>query len=98
MGVSFDFKAPCARHDFGWRNLKRLDQHWNCATAGVNNPCAPNGTGRASGAYNTYDNCHLASDKFASDMGDHCDTRSIIPKPTCKSTLFVYVAAVYAVT
>src|SRR4051812_38874277 len=32
-GPNFDFKAPCVRHDFGWRNLKKLDTHW--ATPGA---------------------------------------------------------------
>lgn len=33
-GASFDFTAPCRRHDFGYRNLQRLDggRHWSEAT------------------------------------------------------------------
>jgi len=27
-GPSFDFRAACVRHDFAWRNLKRLDRRW----------------------------------------------------------------------
>jgi hypothetical protein len=25
-GPVFDFRSPCVRHDFAWRNLRRLDQ------------------------------------------------------------------------
>jgi Prokaryotic phospholipase A2 len=38
-GRSFDFRAPCRRHDFGYRNLRLLDrryggggQYWNDGT------------------------------------------------------------------
>ena len=27
-GPHFDFKAACARHDFAWRNLVKMDQRW----------------------------------------------------------------------
>lgn len=27
-GPHFDFKQPCARHDYGWRNLKKLQSRW----------------------------------------------------------------------
>ncbi|WP_426571244.1 phospholipase A2 [Aquihabitans sp. McL0605] len=27
-GPAFDFRAACIRHDFAWRNLKRLDALW----------------------------------------------------------------------
>lgn len=37
-GLSFDFRGPCRRHDFGYRNLRLLDRrygppgrHWNHA-------------------------------------------------------------------
>ena len=29
-GRSFNFVAACRRHDFGYRNLKLLDQRYNC--------------------------------------------------------------------
>ncbi len=36
-GRSFDFRGPCRRHDFGYRNLRLLEQrhgvdHWNRAS------------------------------------------------------------------
>lgn len=36
-GLSFDFRSPCRRHDFGYRNLKLIDRrygttHWNDST------------------------------------------------------------------
>ncbi len=27
-GVSFNFRNPCVRHDFGYRNLKLLERRW----------------------------------------------------------------------
>lgn len=36
-GRSFDFRAPCRRHDFGYRNLQLIDRrygggHWNSSS------------------------------------------------------------------
>lgn len=31
-GRSFDFRAPCRRHDFGYRNLRLLEHRWGTGT------------------------------------------------------------------
>lgn len=83
-GAHFDFKAPCARHDFGWRNLRRLDLHWNCG--GQPEPCS-NG---ASGAYNTHQNKLTVNVNFYWDMEDDCAPRSALYRGLCREMRDLY--------
>ena len=89
-GLYFDFKAPCVRHDFGWRNLKKLDRHWNCAGSSRDHPCS-------SGAYGRYwntSNKRVVNSQFLSDMNAHCATRSIFYRQACYDTAAVYYSVV----
>ena len=85
-GLSFDFKAPCARHDFGWRNLQRLDRHWNCS----NGPCisAP------LGLYWTLGNRLNGNNIFYSDMEEHCASRAWTLRGYCRLTRDLYYTVV----
>lgn len=90
-GLAFDFKASCMRHDFGWRNLKKLDRHWNCWGASNNNPCGFNGLPQGTlGAYSNRTNRILVNDQFRRDMDAHCATRSIFLRPDCYANAQVY--------
>lgn len=94
-GLAYDFKAPCVRHDFGWRNLKKLDRHWNCAGAGTNRPCGQDGRPvGALGAYYNRSNKLIVNDQFKRDMDAHCATRSIFLRPDCYSAATLYHAVV----
>lgn len=94
-GPYFDFKAACTRHDFGWRNLKKLDQHWNCPGSQVNMPCGSNGlsSGQIGGYWNYY-NRLIVNDQFSEDMNSHCASRSIFYRPACYMTSDVYYSSV----
>lgn len=94
-GIAFDSKAPCVRHDFGWRNLKKLDRHLNCGAASTNNPCGYNGlpTG-ALGAYYNRSNKLVVNNQFKLDMDAHCATRSIFLRPDCYANANLYYAIV----
>lgn len=94
-GTSFDFKAPCARHDDGWRNLQRLDKNWNCRGSAKNKPCGTNGLSTGTlGRYWTKDNRLKANEQFYRDMVDHCNGRSFTLRPSCRSRALLYKAAV----
>ena len=94
-GIAFDFKAPCVRHDFGWRNLKKLDRHWNCSAASTNNPCGFNGLPTGSlGAYYNRNNKLIVNNQFKRDMDAHCATRSIFLRPDCYANANLYYAIV----
>lgn len=90
-GLYFDFKAACTRHDFGWRNLKKLDRHWNCAGSAANKPCGTNGlpVGQL-GGYWKLSNRLIVNNQFKADMYSHCATRSILYRPACYDTADLY--------
>lgn len=90
-GMAFDFKASCVRHDFGWRNLKKLDRHWNCPQAAMNKPCGYEGRPVGTlGHFDSRSNRLSANTVFKNDMYDHCASRSIFLKPDCYTTANLY--------
>jgi hypothetical protein len=90
-GFYFDFKAPCTRHDFGWRNLKKLDRHWNCLGSQANKPCGSNGLSEGeSGGYWNYTNRLIVNGQFSEDMNFHCAGRSMFYRPACYHTAETY--------
>lgn len=85
-GAWFDFKISCARHDFGWRNLQRLDRHWNCQAG----PCSTGLLGR----YWHVQNRHVVNSQFYRDMESHCSDRSWLIRGMCRDTRDAYFEAV----
>ena len=41
VGRSFDFRLPCLRHDFAYRNTKLLDVRYNCPARAEGTTCRP---------------------------------------------------------
>lgn len=76
-GRSFDFTSSCRRHDFGYRNLHRLERRW--------------GWGRR---YWNPTNRERVDRRFLADMLDHCATRSIWLRWSCRTWARVYFTAV----
>lgn len=90
-GRSFDFKAACRRHDFGYRNLHLLDRRYHCAGRPAGGTCAtPGRTGR----YWTASSRKRVDQQFLSDMKGHCRSRPWHEEATCLLWAQTFYAAV----
>lgn len=94
-GRSYDFKAACVRHDFGWRNLKRLDVHWSCPGASASRPCGWGGlpVGTIGTHYNRANKLAVNA-QFRRDMDAHCATRPLSQRVECRKAAALYHALV----
>lgn len=110
-GPHFDFKQACARHDWGWRNLKRIDQHWNCPdSSGHPDPdlavwCGSwpvfGSRGEPIGSVGNLSNGYtrqLVHNVFLSDMQEDCAPRNFISKPACQTQAGAYYTIVFEAT
>lgn len=94
-GRSYDFKAACVRHDFGYRNLKRLDLHWNCVGATANRACGWGGLPVGTiGAHYNRANRLAVNAQFRRDMDAHCETRPMHQRAECHRAAALYHAVV----
>jgi hypothetical protein len=84
-GRSFDFRAACRRHDFGYRNLKLLDSRYSCAGRVAGRVCSGPG-GNVSGRPGTYwtaSSRRRVDQQFLADMRAHCRARPWYESATC---------------
>ena len=79
-GRSFDFRAACRRHDFGYRNLKLLDARYSCAGRTPGRICSAPGR---SGTYWTSTSRRRVDQQFLTDMRSHCRARPWHESATC---------------
>jgi hypothetical protein len=71
-GRSFDFRAPCRRHDFGYRNLQLLDARYSCPRRPPGQVCASTGS---PGTYWNTRSRRRVDQRFLDDMRGHCRSR-----------------------
>ena len=79
-GRSFDFRAPCRRHDFGYRNLQLLDARYSCPGRRTGQVCASAGQ---PGTYWNARSRRRVDQRFLDDMRSHCRTRPWYESATC---------------
>lgn len=92
VGRSFDFRGPCRRHDFAYRNLKLLDQRYSCPARPPGQYCPP-GSSRRAVYWNAPRRWHVDL-RFFGDMVDHCGTRSWWDRQRCWTWAQVFFGAV----
>jgi hypothetical protein len=97
-GRSFDFTAACSRHDFAYRNLKRLEQWYGCHHRRLDHYCEPgqerSGRSERSGRYWNRANRRRADQRFLADMLDDCRRRVTAQRLTCRVWARTYHRAV----
>lgn len=84
-GRSFDFRGPCRRHDFGYRNFKNLDLTTAChrgSSCGTRN--------QTSGRWWNSSIRHRIDRQFLADMNDHCASRPGADAWTCRTWAQIY--------
>ena len=94
-GRSFSFANACRRHDFGYRNLKLLDQRYNCSDAPPGTVCSV-----SSWTYGRFWNPtqrQRVDEQFNRDMLDNCATRVRTFRVRCEAWAFAYFKSVRAV-
>lgn len=91
-GRSFNFGAACRRHDFGYRNLKLLDQRYNCDNLSAGSICSTN-----SWLYGRFWNSiqrQRIDEQFSRDMLDNCATRLRTFRVRCEAWAFTFFQSV----
>jgi hypothetical protein len=94
-GRSFNFVAACRRHDFGYRNLKLLDQRYNCSDAQPGSICSV-----YSWTYGRFWNStqrQRIDEQFNRDMLEHCASRLRSFRVRCEAWAFAYFNSVRAI-
>jgi len=81
-GRTFDFTTACRRHDFGYRNLKLMDERYSCPNRPLNELCAA-GTWSHGKWWNS-ESRRRVDDQFRRDMLTHCASRRSSDRPTCR--------------
>lgn len=80
-GRSFDFTDACRRHDFGYRNLKLIDQRYSCAGSPNGQVCDE---GRiAPGRSWNHASRMRVDQQLRADTRAHCKARRAWDRPTC---------------
>jgi hypothetical protein len=93
-GRSFDFRAACNHHDFGYRNLKLLDRRYHCPRRPLDRYCAP-GTWSYGKHWNGPNRLKV-DDRFLADMRLDCAGRPVSQRATCRAWAWTYYQAVRA--
>ena len=93
-GRSFNFRAACNHHDFGYRNLKLLDRRYHCPHRRLDRYC-PSESWRV-GRYWNAANRRQVDDRFLADMRADCGRRPISERLTCRAWAWAYYQAVRA--
>ena len=91
-GRSFNFVAACRRHDFGYRNLKLLDQRYNCSDTQPGSICSV-----SSWTYGRFWNStqrQRVDEQFNRDMLEHCASRLRSFRVRCEAWAFAYFKSV----
>lgn len=92
VGRSFDFRGPCRRHDFAYRNLKLLDQRYSCPARPPDAYCHPGGRRRA--VFWNAERRQRVDLRFLTDMATHCGARPWWDRQRCWTWAQVFYAAV----
>jgi len=93
-GRSFNFTAACRRHDFGYRNLKLLDQRYNCANLATGSIC-----GVSAWSYGKFWNAESrqrVDEQFNRDMLAGCAKRLRTFRVRCEAWALTYFTSVRA--
>ena len=94
-GRSFNFISACRRHDFGYRNLKLLDQRYNCGDTQPGSVCSVN-----SWTYGRFWNStqrQRIDEQFNRDMLEYCSSRRRTFRFRCEAWAFAYFKSVRAI-
>jgi hypothetical protein len=91
-GRSFDFRQPCRRHDFAYRNTKLLDVRYGCADRQPGVVCTTWTHGRWWNASSRA----VIDRQFRHDMRRTCRVRLVIERPMCLLWAEVFYRAVRA--
>jgi hypothetical protein len=91
-GRSFNFRNACDHHDFGYRNLKRLDQRYNCPSRTLDTYCAAGSW--SYGRHWNAANRKRVDDRFLADMRADCEGRSFFQRLPCRGWATTYYTAV----
>ena len=87
-GRSFNFVAACRRHDFGYRNLKLLDQRYNCSDIQPGSVCSV--TSWTYGRFWNSTQRQRIDEHFNRDMLEHCASRLRSFRVRCEAWAFAY--------
>ncbi len=94
-GRSFNFAAACRRHDFGYRNLKLLDRHYNCADLEFGSICS-----NGAWSYGQFWNAEQRSkidEQFQRDMFASCTMRARTWRVRCEAWAITFFQSVRTV-
>lgn len=91
-GRSFDFRGPCRRHDFAYRNFKSMDQISACRVPPAGGTCRL--VRVPSGRWWNSSSRHRIDRQFLADMLAHCTTRSGATRISCQSWAQVFYRSV----
>ena len=91
-GRSFNFGAACRRHDFGYRNLKLLDQRYNCSNLSPGSICSTNAW--AYGQFWNPPQRLRIDEQFNRDMLDNCASRLRTFRVRCEAWAFAFFQSV----
>ena len=92
VGRSFDFRGPCRRHDFAYRNFKTADRVQRCPTISTKPTCAMQWY--PSGRWWNSSIRHRIDRQFLADMTWHCSNRARSEKLTCLTWAHVFFRSV----
>ena len=95
QGKSFNFAAACRRHDFGYRNLKLLDQRYNCAESSPGSICSISVWSYGK-FWNSTERLKV-DEQFNRDMLDNCASRLRTFRVRCEAWAFAYFKSVRSV-
>lgn len=91
-GRTFDFRGPCRRHDFAYRNFKALDQVTTCRVPSSGGVCRMMRV--FSGRWWNSSTRHRIDRQFLADMLTHCTTRSGAARISCQSWAQIFYRSV----
>jgi len=93
-GRSFNFTAACRRHDFGYRNLKLLDQRYNCANLAAGSICSS--AAWSFGRFWNAESRQQVDEQFNRDMLNSCAKRLRSFRVRCEAWALTYFTTVRA--
>lgn len=92
VGRSYDFRGPCRRHDFAYRNFKKADWVKKCSTTPIKPPCTMQW--HPSGRWWNSSIRHRIDRQFLADMNGHCSSRVRSEKLSCLTWAQVFYRSV----
>lgn len=80
-GRSYDFRGPCRRHDFAYRNFKKADLVESCRHSTLRTLCSARPL--PSGRWWNSTIRHRIDRQFLADMNEHCSSRQTSERIRC---------------